>query len=236
MFRKKTHQPPQLFFENQPVSIRRDRRRKSVAIKVTDNRISLHLPWRCPLSLGEKFLEQKQEWLKNSLKKQLNQPVRRYNNNSQQPYLGQSLQLRFKPQLTSSFILNDEQIQLKLPTDSDQRIAKNKLSEAYQTLATDYLPQRGWQIAKKTGLMPARFRVRYYKSRWGSCHAGGEIRLNWQLVQAPISVIDYVLIHELCHLQEMNHSPAFWRLVGEQMPDFKIQRQWLKQQGHTLLF
>ena len=72
------------------------------------------------------------------------------------------------------------------------------------------------------------------KTRWGSCSSKRNLNFNWRLILAPLDILDYVVVHELCHLQEMNHSKAFWTLVSEQIPDHKKRRRWLKE-NHCLL-
>lgn len=72
------------------------------------------------------------------------------------------------------------------------------------------------------------------KTRWGSCNVKGSIRLNWRLAMAPAEVLDYVIIHELMHLQVRSHSRSFWGKVGAVLPNYKTHRQWLKENGHLL--
>ena len=76
--------------------------------------------------------------------------------------------------------------------------------------------------------------IRSQKTRWGSCSSKGGLNFNWRLCLAPPEVVDYVVVHELCHLCEMNHSPAFWALVESILPDYKASRQWLRDKGTTL--
>ena len=78
-------------------------------------------------------------------------------------------------------------------------------------------------------------RIAAQKSRWGSCSSRGTLSFNWKLMLAPPEVLDYVVVHELCHLVEMNHSKAFWDLVGSILPDYKRLRKWLKDNGASLL-
>jgi predicted metal-dependent hydrolase len=73
------------------------------------------------------------------------------------------------------------------------------------------------------------------RTRWGSCHAGGRIRMNWRLVQAPMAWIDYVAAHEVAHLREMNHSPAFWHAVAALVPDYAERRAALRREAHRYL-
>ena len=76
--------------------------------------------------------------------------------------------------------------------------------------------------------------VRDQKSRWGSCSSRGTLSFNYRLIFAPPAVLDYVVVHELCHLTHMNHSKDFWRKVASVMPEYKVHRQWLKDHGHEL--
>jgi predicted metal-dependent hydrolase len=76
--------------------------------------------------------------------------------------------------------------------------------------------------------------VRNQKSRWGSCSRRGTISLNWRLIQAPAFVLDYIILHELCHLEHMNHSRRFWRQVEHLYPGFKAAERWLKQHSSLL--
>ena len=84
------------------------------------------------------------------------------------------------------------------------------------------------------GLIPSSIRIKEQKRLWGSCTAKGAINLNWRLILAPPPVLEYVVVHELCHLRVPNHQRAFWRLVGEVLPDFEAQRSWLRENGRLL--
>lgn len=73
------------------------------------------------------------------------------------------------------------------------------------------------------------------RTRWGSCHVNGRIRLNWRLIQLPVHLVDYVVVHELAHLVEMNHSPRFWAAVARQIPDYRACRSEIRTEGHRYL-
>lgn len=80
-----------------------------------------------------------------------------------------------------------------------------------------------------------RIRIGNQKTRWGSCSSRGTISYNWHLILMPEPIIDYVVVHELCHLVEMNHSPSFWKKVSEVLPDYQSRRKWLKENGNRYL-
>ena len=84
---------------------------------------------------------------------------------------------------------------------------------------------------KLLGVSYNKIRIGNQRTRWGSCSSSGTLSYNWRLVLMPESIMDYVVVHELCHLIEMNHSPRFWQLVANALPDYKERRMWLKQHG-----
>jgi hypothetical protein len=96
------------------------------------------------------------------------------------------------------------------------------------------LSGRTWELAAETGVDVKQVTVRNQRSRWGSCSAGGTISLNWRLVQTPDRVRDYIILHELMHLREMNHSARFWARVEEVCPWWREAEQWIKRNGSLL--
>jgi predicted metal-dependent hydrolase len=89
--------------------------------------------------------------------------------------------------------------------------------------------------APELGVRPQRIQIRDQRSRWGSCSTRGTLSFNWRLVLAPFEVLDYVVVHELCHLREPNHSRRFWSLVEERRPGWRAHRDWLHEHGPELL-
>jgi predicted metal-dependent hydrolase len=89
--------------------------------------------------------------------------------------------------------------------------------------------------AAALGVSYERIAIRDQRTRWGSCSSRGTLSFNWRLVLAPFDVLDYVVVHELCHLREPNHSPRFWRLVASRRPGWRAQRDWLRDFGPELL-
>ncbi|MDE7199770.1 MAG: M48 family metallopeptidase [Lachnospiraceae bacterium] len=109
------------------------------------------------------------------------------------------------------------------------------LEKRYIQAAKDYFPKRAAYYLPFTGGSFQRVTIRDQKTRWGSCSARGTLSFNWRLMLAPPAVLDYVVVHELCHLTHMNHSPAFWALVESVCPDYRIYRKWLKEHGQELI-
>lgn len=113
---------------------------------------------------------------------------------------------------------------------------RDAIERFYRAQAQRYLPQRVEELARMHGFKFERVRVKNQKTRWGSCSAKRNINLNLRLMMAPDEAIDYVITHELCHLRELNHSPAFWAHVESCCPDFRIWKSWFKQHGPNLTF
>lgn len=111
---------------------------------------------------------------------------------------------------------------------------RSALEKRYREAAKEYVPKRAAYYAAFLGVSYDRIRIAGQKTRWGSCSSNKTLSFNWKLMLAPPKVLDYVVVHEVCHLGEMNHSPRFWALVESLMPDYKQQRKWLKDNGHTL--
>ncbi len=90
------------------------------------------------------------------------------------------------------------------------------------------IPQRVAYYAQKMGITYNRITIREQKTRWGSCSSKGNLNFNWKLVLMPEQVLDYVVVHELAHRREMNHSPQFWKIVEQELPDYRERRKYLK--------
>lgn len=105
----------------------------------------------------------------------------------------------------------------------------------YRHAAHVYVCQRMAYYTPLVGRAPTRITIRGQKTRWGSCSARGSISINWRLMQAAPNIIDYVIVHELCHLLQANHSSRFWREVHRVLPDYETRRRGLREFGRNLL-
>ena len=120
----------------------------------------------------------------------------------------------------------------------DNRFTTNKI----RRLLENWLRNRAKQeidfavnvYAQRLGLTPTAVEVKTYRARWGSCQPDGRVQFNWRLVHAPLPIIDYVVVHELCHLEQRNHGAEFWGLVEKWMPDYRDRKRWLKENGIRL--
>lgn len=112
---------------------------------------------------------------------------------------------------------------------------RTALTQRYIAAAKEYFPKRAAYFRQFTGGTYNRITIRDQKTRWGSCSAKGTLSFNWRLMLAPPAILDYVVVHELCHLTHMNHSAAFWHAVETVYPDYRTARKWLKEHGQELV-
>lgn len=123
----------------------------------------------------------------------------------------------------------------KRPVSGLSETQRSALEKRYREAAHSYFPERVRYYADMLHVTYGKITIRDQKTRWGSCSSRGNLNFNWRLMLAPPRVLDYVVVHELCHRKHMDHSPAFWQEVGDILPDYKALRKWLKDNGSTLI-
>ncbi len=117
------------------------------------------------------------------------------------------------------------------PADYEENPA---LEKKYRELARRRITERAGYYGAQMGVSYERISIRAAKTRWGSCSGRGNLNFHWKLVLMPPEVLDYVVVHELAHRKEMNHSPRFWKEVEKVLPDYRQRREWLKKYGREL--
>lgn len=117
------------------------------------------------------------------------------------------------------------------PKDYERDPEKKKV---YRCEAGNILAARAAYYAEQMGVDYGRITVKETKTRWGSCSTKGNLNFHWKLVLMPPEILDYVVVHELAHRKEMNHSERFWRIVGSVLPDYKERRKWLRENGRKV--
>lgn len=146
------------------------------------------------------------------------------------PYLGKEyvLKIRQYRSYRKPGVMLDGDALAVLTARTDTEIVARAVLEWYRRQAGIVVTARVEHYRKELGEEVGEIRMKDVRSRWGSCSSRRNLNFNWRLVMAPPEVLDYVVVHELCHLKEMNHSPAFWKLVEGILPDYRKQREWLK--------
>lgn len=215
---------------NPPVEItlRRSARAKRISLRVSglDGRITLTMPHRGSEREALNFARSKQAWLQRHLadKPQIT-PVA-YGEDI--PLAGALL--RITPHDGRKVMLADGM--LHVPGAPEQ--VGTRVRAFLKAQARDRLAAASDHYAGRLGRGYSKISLRDTRSRWGSCSSQGGLMFSWRLIMAPPRVLDYVAAHEVAHLREMNHSPAFWALVEHLMPDYRQPRQWLRHNGQNL--
>ena len=126
-------------------------------------------------------------------------------------------------------------IDKKLKDRAAIKAVREKLVEWYMMRAEEKINERINRYTIQTGKRPEKIIIKNQEKRWGSCSHSGIVRFNWKAVMAPIVAFDYIIVHELCHLLYPNHSERFWHKVESIVPDYKKQRNWLKDNNMHIL-
>ncbi|MBT6273490.1 MAG: M48 family metallopeptidase [Chromatiales bacterium] len=192
---------------------------------VLDDRHGLELrtPVWTRLSQVENVIRHNSEWIRCALEKY---QARRVGlcEGTVLPLLDESLQLAFRFAHRATVERRADQL-LVSGHDIGEGEARALLEKWYRARAQETLEQRLVGLGDQTGLHHNRLTIRAQRARWGSCTSRGNISLNWRLMLLPSTLVDYVLLHELCHLRHLNHSPAFWALLGSFMADYEARAQ-----------
>jgi predicted metal-dependent hydrolase len=210
-------------------------RRKTIAVEITKEGGVLV---RAPLKLARRevlaFVHQNRGWIARKLAQarvlQEERTPRRFLEEESFPFLGEQHRLRY---VAGGEYLRKENGEFLLGSDLSPR-AEGMFRTWYRARAREILEDRVAYFSLRMGLACGSVRITDARERWGSCSAAGSLNFAWRLVMAPPAVIDYVIVHELTHLVEMNHSRRFWERLGSILPDYRQRRRWLKENEHLL--
>jgi len=213
----------------------RTRRRKTASIKIDEGAVSVVVPQALPQERIQQLLTDKKKWIREKLYLQSQtRPVtsKEYVSGEAFPYLGRNYRLK----VVAGSYQPAKLLQGKLVVSMPEAIqAPNSIRNAivrwYRLHALDRLKEKTNRYAAVIGKAPTKVDIKTYKSRWGSCHADGRVLYNWKIIMAPNRIVDYVVVHELCHLIHHDHSPRFWKAVERVMPDYAECKEWLKVNG-----
>lgn len=208
-------------------------KRKSIALIVQrDGKLTVRAPLRLSEARIMQFVNTKTAWILAQQKKAASQQVkpREYTDGETFLFLGRKISLK---------LVDQQAVPLKMEVNfllkrSQQKQAAQLFTRWYQAQARQVFTSRVEFFAQKNGFSYAKIRLSSARTRWGSCSSKGTLSFTWRLVMAPPEVIDYVVLHELVHLQIKDHSAAFWTRLQQYVPDYKRKRAWLKTNGHLL--
>jgi len=216
--------------------------RRSIGFAIDSTGLTITAPRWVTLADIETAITEKQRWIFTKLiewqtrVEQRALPKIDWKDGAEVPYLGQPVRVKLgAPQGTLAFSADDAALQVPLPLQADPQQIKDRVQGWLQGEAKRLFGERLAIYAEKLGVNYRTYALSSAATRWGSCSSDGKIRLNWRLIHFPLSIIDYVVAHELAHLREMNHSPRFWQTVESIFPEFREARQTLKSHPPELL-
>jgi predicted metal-dependent hydrolase len=216
--------------------------RRSIGFAIDSTGLTITAPRWVTLADIETAITEKQRWIFTKLiewqtrVEQRALPKVDWKDGAEVPYLGQPVRVTLgSPQGMLAFSATDSALQVPLPLQADPQQIKDRVQGWLQNEAKRVFGERLAIYAEKLGVNYRAYALSSAATRWGSCSSDGKIRLNWRLIHFPLSIIDYVVAHELAHLREMNHSPRFWQTVESIFPEFREARQTLKSHPPELL-
>jgi len=217
-----------------PLAVVRNHRARRYLLRLRpDGSVRLTIPRRGSVIQGRRFAERNAEWLGRQLEKLPAHPakLKQWLVGTEILFRGEPVKLEAGVNRESGTIRFGGEAVKVIDQGGDLRPA---IERHLWRLAAKELPPRVLEYATLHQLPVRRISVRNQRSRWGSCSRRGTISLNWRLIQSPAFVRDYILIHEIMHLREMNHSSRFWREVERVCPDYETAERWLKQHSSLL--
>lgn len=213
---------------NADFRIIRSARRTRIALRVGDDGVlEVLAPPRVSETLLRRMVEEQSAVIAGLLARAARRPKPELRDGETFMLLGEPYPLR----LTRRLRLFDHGF---LIPDGDFEAKKAAMVELYRELAGIMIPRRVEFFQDLCGIRPDKVRINSAETRWGSCSGKRTLSFSWKLIQCPRETVDYVVVHELSHLHEMNHSPAFWRRVGAVLPDYATRRRRLHEFARAL--
>lgn len=215
------------------ISVKRSGKRRTVGITIDSSGVRVNAPLRMSMDRVIVLVKEKADWISkhHTRIEEKKEAPKRYVNGEEHWYLGRRLPLMLvsplapaKKQTRSMGKTAVIRVHATSPS-----VAKILLTQWYREEAKRLIEARVSAYAKDLGWPMPKVLIRGQKRRWGSCNSKGELRFNWKLILVPLEQIDYVVVHEMAHLKELNHSSKFWDLVEEIMPDYRARDKALNQ-------
>jgi len=216
------------------------KRKKTISLQIRDEaQVIISVPYFTNDEEINRFVEEKQTWINKTILKRkedsLKNIAKEYNSGENFFYLGQPypLEVFFEPFENVGVVFWNNSFYLNAQENKD--LKKHYFVSWYKKKAHDFIHQRVDFFSRMLKLQPENIRITSAESRWGSCSGDNNLAFSFRLIMAPPVVIDYVIVHELMHIKEKNHSPKFWLRVEAVMPEYRKHRRWLKDNHHKFI-
>ena len=219
---------------------RSKRRRKTISLQISSSaEVVVSAPYFTTEYEINNFVREKENWIWKTIQKQKTAPEQNreksFTTGEFFYYLGSPcpLEVFFQNDLPPGLVFWNNRFYLNSP--DAPAAGKGHFVKWYKTAARKHLTSRVAFLASDLKLSPCNIRITSAQTRWGSCSEKNSLAFSFRLIMAPPEVIDYVIVHELMHIREKNHSSKFWKLVVEVMPHYKVHRRWLRDNGHRFI-
>jgi predicted metal-dependent hydrolase len=218
----------------------RSRRATADIVIERDGRVLVRAPEAIPNQRIEDIVEAKRYWIYKTLAewRDLNatRVLREYRNGEGFLYLGRSYRLSLVADQAEPLLLKGGRFCLRrdLVDQGEVAAAKSAFRDYFITRGHERIAQRVRYYSPKVGVTPCNIDVRELGHRWASCSPKGNLAFHWKCMMAPPTIIDYIVLHELCHVHCMDHTQAFWNEMDKVMPDFHERKEWLKKNGAAM--
>jgi predicted metal-dependent hydrolase len=213
--------------------VRKSQRARRARIVVDGGGVEVVVPRGFALRQVEPFVEEKRPWIERTLRRlrasEAEQPPARIEDGGEVPYLGERLALRLRDGRARVTRRGDV-----LDVSAPGGTARDVLESWYRRRARAEVSTRLDAAVARAGTSYRSLQIRGQRTRWASCSSGGGMSFNWKLLLAPAAILDYVVEHEVAHLEVQDHSPRFWALLEERCPDWREHEGWLRAHGHAL--
>ena len=222
------------------ILVERTNRKRTISLQVKNNKLIIKTPRSVSKKTLVDLIRRKQQWIKKRAIlnfEEQNLKNREFIDNDKFYFRGEEYRLSLI--LGKKEAVKIEGGLLLVSYVDDNSIGrgniKRLLEDWYLKESTKILKKRTEKLAQQMRVQPRGITVKNYNSKWGSCNANNKISYNWRIIMAPDYIIDYLIIHELSHIIEPNHSKNFWYQVGSYCEDFQKKRKWLRENGHKLV-
>jgi hypothetical protein len=209
-------------------------RRRTIALVITpDARLIVRAPSRASSALIDEVIREKSGWIRKKIREMQGQPqavVHAYEEGEIFWFLGRSDPLHIVDEPETGIQRTDK---LCVCRTNNQDI-RTRIQCWYMAEAAKEIHSRCMWFSMMTGYSPSSVRITDARKRWGSCTCKGGLNFSWRLIQAPLEIVDYVIVHELVHLRQPDHSARFWAKVEALMPDYRVRREWLRDNERLL--
>ncbi|HYI99902.1 MAG TPA: SprT family zinc-dependent metalloprotease [Thermoleophilaceae bacterium] len=223
-----------------PYTIRRSDRARRARIQVSASGVEVVVPRRLPLREVEPFVESKQRWIERTLLRmraaEADRPRPRLEDGGEVPYLGERLRLRVRVEqgrTRAHVATRGDELRVAVGERGPEAV-RQALEAWYRRRARDEVGPRLDAAVARAGTSYSKLQIRAQRTRWASCSSDGAMSFNWRLLLAPAEILDYVVEHEVAHLEYHDHSERFWALLASRCPAYRRHEAWLRANGHTL--